>query len=223
VHDEHYKPSFVSSAFEHPEWPVITNKDPSKISLLRWGLIPGWVKDAEMAKKLKVQTVNARRETLHEKPSFRMSYSKKRCIILADGFFEFHELSGKKYPHYIRFRDDKLFTIAGLFDQWVDLSTGEMVESFSLITTEANPLMEKIHNSKKRMPLILSASDQSRWLDDTLYTGVGLLPYPDDEMEAYPVSRHITARGVDRNTPEAIKQVQYPELSISENLFSGLL
>lgn len=153
----------IYNGFQFPKTPVITNKQPDKIQLFNWGLIPFWAKDDSIKKN----TLNARIETIHEKPSFRNSVN-NRCLILADGFFEWQWLDdkGKKKQKYeLTLPDNELFAFAGLYNEWIDKSSGEIINTYTILTTEANELMSKIHNTKKRMPVIVSADYEQTWLN----------------------------------------------------------
>jgi putative SOS response-associated peptidase YedK len=211
-----YKPFFYEGAFDFPVHPVITDEEPGYISFLNWGLIPSWVKDPQQADVMRRQTINARSDTIFEKPSFRKPILSQRCLIIADGFFEWHDFGSKKYPYYIRMRDKEAFGIAGIWDRWV--SGGTETRTFSLITTDANPLMAMVHNTKKRMPVILQRDDEKKWLDKGLSRDEiksMLSPYEDRQMEAYTVSRLITSKDQDRNVAEVIAPHPYPELEAS--------
>ena len=151
------------NGFAFPKTPVITNRDKSIIEHLQWGLIPFWAKNDS----IRQYTLNARIETLSEKPSFRESI-KNRCLVIADGFYEWQWLDAKgknKQKYLITLPDDELFSFAGLWSHWVNKETGEVVKSYTIVTTEANPLMSEIHNSKKRMPVILSRENESEWIN----------------------------------------------------------
>jgi putative SOS response-associated peptidase YedK len=154
--------------------------------MLHWGLIPSWAKDRKMASKL----INARAETVAEKPAFRSAFRKRRCLVVADGFYEWQQQENKKQkqPFYFRLSDGEPFAFAGLWEHWQD-ATGEEIESCTVLTTEANDLMRPIHN---RMPVILESKNYDLWLDSEA-TKPELLqpllhPYPPEEMTAYPVS-----------------------------------
>jgi putative SOS response-associated peptidase YedK len=158
---DEFEPS-IYNGFQFPKTPIITNEHPGKIQMYNWGLIPFWAKDDSIRK----YTLNARIETLHEKPSFR-NVVKNRCLILADAFYEWQWLDdkGKKKQKYeLILPDNEPFAFAGLWSEWVDKSTGELVNSYTILTTEANELMSRIHNSKKRMPIILSSENEREWL-----------------------------------------------------------
>ena len=159
---ENYVPS-IYNGFTFPQTPVITNKDKNKIQLFNWGLIPHWAKDDSIRKN----TLNARSETIHEKPSFRQVVN-NRCLVLSDGFFEWQWLDekGKKKQKYeITLPSNELFAFAGLWSEWVDKTTGELINSYAILTTEANETMSRIHNSKKRRPMILSRDNERGWIN----------------------------------------------------------
>ncbi|MEA1897352.1 MAG: SOS response-associated peptidase [Bacteroidota bacterium] len=209
-----YRPSYYYHAFELPLLPVINSNDPSLIPLFYWGLIPSWVKSADMAEKIRYQTFNARAETISQKPSFSRPIKTSRCLVPVNGFFEWQHKTGKKIPHYIFLPDQDIFSLAGIYDTWLNKITGELVNSFSIITVQANSLMETIHNSKKRMPAILSLEDEKKWLDldQPINQVLQLLePYPQDLMEAYSVSPMISKKGVDKNTPKLIQAFSYEQ------------
>ena len=154
-------------AFEFPKTPVIVDKNPNVITQYQWGLIPHWSKDSNIQKF----TLNAKIETLLEKPSFKYS-TNKRCLILANGFYEWKWLDakGKKKEKYrITTTDNEPFALAGIYNSWVDKGTGELIDTYSIITTEANPLMAEIHNNKKRMPIVLLREDEEKWLQNENY------------------------------------------------------
>ena len=214
-----FKPIYHSSAFSTPYHPVITNEAPNKIQFFQWGLIPFWVRDEAQAKKIRFNTFNAKSETIFEKPSFKSSIKNKRCLVLVDGFFEWHEFKGKKYPYFIRMSTSEAFALAGIWESWKNKETGEQKNTFSIITTEANPLLAKIHNTKKRMPVILKVDDETRWLDDELEAEEIksiLIPFDEKYLEAFTVSKLITSRSQDTNVPEAQIETEYEELKTKQ-------
>ena len=216
--DFHFEKTYYIDAFALPKIPVVTNERPENIQLLFWGLIPRWVKNNDKAEEIRTKTFNARAETLFEKPSFRASIKDRRCLILADGFFEWREVFGKNYPYYIRMTHKQPFAIAGKWDSWKD--NEEILRTFSLITTRANPLLEKIHNKKKRMPAILLKKDEKTWLSEDVGRDdlMGLLePIDDSQLEAYTVSKLVSTRGANKNVPEALEPNEYPELKSEQS------
>jgi len=158
-----------------------------EMALLRWGLVPAWAKDPTIG----VRLINARAETAAEKPSFRVAFRRRRCLIVADGFYEWQKQQSGKQPYYIRLRGGRLFAFAGLWERWTG-PDGQEIESCTLLTTAPNDLLRPIH---KRMPVILHPDDYALWLDpavgDRQRLQPLLRPYPAAEMEAYPVSRRV--------------------------------
>ena len=154
---------------------------------LRWGLIPFWAKDTKLAAGL----INARAETVAEKPSFRAAFRKRRCLIPVDGFYEWKREGKNKVPHWFSLRSQKLFAFAGMWEKW-QAPDGSLVETCATLTTTPNELMATIHD---RMPVILKPSDYDVWLDpqveDASALSALLVPYPADEMQAEQVSEVI--------------------------------
>lgn len=158
-----FKPQETINGFDFPLTPVIIDKAPNSITHYNWGLIPEWSKDVEIRKF----TLNARIETIEDKPSFSKAIN-KRCLVIANGFYEWQWLDSKgrhKNKFEIGISDGELFSFAGLYSQWTDIVTGQIIDTYTIITTEANPLMAEIHNIKKRMPVILKREDEKRWLN----------------------------------------------------------
>jgi putative SOS response-associated peptidase YedK len=156
---------------------------------LRWGLIPSWAED----KKIGARLINARAETAAAKPSFRSAFRHRRCLLPADGFYEWQRRDGKKQPFYLRLRDDRPFAFAGLWETWTSPDS-EVIESAALLTTEANATVRPVHD---RMPVILAAADYARWLDPAVQKAEVLQPllrpYPAEEMTAHRVSLRVNA------------------------------
>lgn len=213
--EDGWRPFYHADGFAFPELPVLKQNEPESIQYHSWGLIPHWVKNVEEAKTIRTQTLNARAETLFDKPSFRDSVKHQRCLIPTTGFFEWMDFGGKKYPHYIFLSHQPLFCFGGIASEWVDRSTGEWFKSFSIITTEANALMQKIHNIKKRMPLIIAETDYEAWLDPECkreQVERFLSPFPEEHMEAYPIGKLVSKKTSDSNVPEVLEKCFYPEL-----------
>ena len=185
-----------------PTQPVlaIPNDDKNEADFFVWGLIPMWAKDPALGNRL----INARGETLAEKPAFRSSLKYKRCLILADGFYEWKGAPGRKTktPFFIHMKDRKPFAFAGLWDSW-NSPDGSLIKSCTIITTEPNDLTAIIHN---RMPVILHPRDYAKWLDPAPQTPEHLKPlikpFPAEEMNAFPVSTLVNTPAND--SPELI-------------------
>lgn len=162
-----FKSQKYINGFEFPKTPVIIDEQPDVITHYSWGLIPSWAKDEDIRK----YTLNAKIETLEEKPSFRNSIN-KRCLVIANGFYEWQwqDAKGKsKIKYEIGLSEEDLFAFAGIYSEWINQYTGEIVNTYSLLTTEANSFIADIHNSKKRMPVILKKEDEQSWLNQTPY------------------------------------------------------
>lgn len=158
---EAYRPGDFNG-FTHPKMAVITHAQPDQIQLMEWGLLPHWAKD----RRLQDHTLNARIETLHEKPAFR-AVVHQRCLVPAERFYEWQWLDEKgrqKQAYELFLPEIELFAFAGIWSEWTDQSTGELIPTFSLVTTQANALMEVIHNHRKRMPLLVHPEDEQAFL-----------------------------------------------------------
>ncbi len=178
---------------------VIAEDEKRKLEMLRWGLVPAWADDPSIGNRM----INARSETVAEKPSFRKAFKDRRCLVLSDGFYEWRRTPDGKQPYYIHMKDGSPFAFAGLWESW---RNAEEVRSCTIITTEANELVGDIHN---RMPVILAPEDYSLWLDPDFKEREALTsllrPYPNDAMEAYPVSRRVNSPS--NNVPDCIERV----------------
>ena len=183
---------------------VITNASPDgsrKVEFLRWGLIPSWAKDVKIGSRM----INARSETLGEKPSFRNAYKRRRCLVLADGYYEWVGVPTQttKQPVYIRLKSKKPFAFAGVWEEWDNKGVDELIRSCTIITCPPSSFLEKIHH---RMPVILPPETYEEWLapgeqaPDKLQQL--LQPYTDEEMEAYAVSKFVNTPKND--SPECI-------------------
>ena len=220
-----FQPVYHANAYNFPAWPIVTRQEPGKLQLIHWGLIPRWAKTAGAAADIRTKTINARSETIYEKPSYRTAAQKgRRCLIPVTGFYEWHTVGSKKFPFYINATDRKITSIAGLWDEWPDPETGELIPTYTLLTTDANPLLAAIHNTKKRMPCVLTSDAERAWLHDELTEADALAlltaPYPADRMHSYSISKLITSRTDPSDVPEVMAPATYPELSKNPQLFA---
>lgn len=218
-----YQPSFYENGFDFKPGPVITADRPKEFQAFRWGLIPFWTKSQADAAQIRLKTLNCISEEMFDKPAFRDSLkAAKRCIIPCTGFFEWRWVDGGKvkYPYFIHLKDQPIFSLAGVYASWLDKSTGQEVYTYTVLTTRANPLMEKIHNSKRRMPVILDPAHEGDWLNPLLTKDDVLAlcePMTADRMEAYTISRMITDRKVEnKNTDAIVRPFEYPELGLMD-------
>jgi putative SOS response-associated peptidase YedK len=173
---------------------VLNQDDKTILTGLKWGLVPSWSKDPDIGNRM----INARGETLSEKPSFREAFKKRRCIIPATGFYEWKKAAGGKQPYYFFLPDKPIFGFAGLYEEWTDKKTGELLETCTIITTEANDVLKPVHD---RMPVVLNSENYMLWLDekanDTNQLQKLIVPYSAKEMNAYPVSKSVNIPDVD--------------------------
>jgi putative SOS response-associated peptidase YedK len=205
------------SGFAHPKLIVFTNTKPYEPQLMSWGLIPSWVKKKANADTIRNQTLNARIETLFEKASFKNSATEKRCLIYLDAFYEHHHYQKQTYPFRISRQDDAPMVLAGIWSEWIDVSTGEVIATVSIVTTVGNNSMAKIHNNPKaaeaRMPVILGKLQEAQWLAASTPEKMQEFrrPYEDDALKYYTVKK-LLGKSAIGNFPEAIQPFVYPEL-----------
>ncbi|WP_188050818.1 SOS response-associated peptidase [Flavobacterium sp. GP15] len=181
-----FAPDDHVNGFTFPKTPIITNEDVTIIENFNWGLIPAWSKNDD----IKVMTLNAKIETIKEKPSFK-DVVNQRCLIIANGFYEWQWLDSKgknKIKYQIGIGNEELFAFAGLYSRWNDTKSGQVINTYTMLTTHASPLMAKIHNIKKRMPIVLHPEDESKWLN--------LTPVEDF---AYPYKTDLVAKQISNN------------------------
>ena len=177
-----YRPS--SNVLPSHNIAAVIHDGVNRLVQFRWGLIPSWAKDPSIGSRL----INARAETLAEKPSFRNAFKKRRCLIVADGFYESLKEGKKKIPFYFRFKSGKPFGFAGLYETWTS-PEGQPISTCTIVTTEPNDLIQPIHN---RMPVIVPRGKEFFWIDPAVHDHISLSallrPYPSAEMEAVPLS-----------------------------------
>ncbi len=177
---------------------VLRDEEKAHLDMMRWGLIPAWAKDESVGSRM----INARAETLAEKPSFKRLLQSRRCLIVSDGFYEWKQEHGSKTPMYITLKEKDPFAFAGLWDAWKS-PDGQVIRTCTIVTTEPNDLLAGIHN---RMPVILAPEMRDMWLDPAEREAAALLPllapYPATDMEARPVSRLVNNPKYD--SPELI-------------------
>ena len=194
--------------------PIVRRKQNGEreIAYMRWGLIPHWSKDSRIA----YQCFNARSETVHEKPAFRDAFEQNRCLVLTNGFYEWEKTSKKeKTPYFFHFKDDRLFAYAGLWSRNEQLGTA--VETFSVVTTEANELLQRCH---PRMPVILRPEDFQLWLDPGIKTREAVehlfTPYTSEEMAVHPVHPRVNTV---KNQGADLMQAYTPPPPVQGSLF----
>lgn len=192
-------PIHHASGFSHPDLLIYTDRSPYFPEVATWGLIPHWVHGDEQRKKIWNSTLNARGETIFEKPAFKTAAHHNRCIIYVDGFYEHHHFKGKTFPFFVHRKDERPMALAGLWSEWTNDESGGIINTFTIVTTKGNSLLSKIHNNPKlkepRMPLILPPELEDKWLlhldDESDQKSIqGLIKsYPDKELTAHTVTR----------------------------------
>jgi putative SOS response-associated peptidase YedK len=202
------------NGFTHTKIPVITNEQPHLVQGYNWGLIPKWAKDEKSAHDLRKLTLNAKSETIFEKPSFRDAAKTNHCIVLASGFFEWKTVGKDKIPHYIYCPEMPIMPLAGLYTTWKNNATQTSVNTVTILTTEANELMAEIHNDKKRMPVILPKHNIKKWFDADFSAPDAqqnahnlLLPFDTNAMKAHEISKLITSRTHSSDVPEVLMPI----------------
>jgi len=199
--DIDYMPSYNVA----PSQDIIIAIDKGKRQLIksRWGFLPSWAKDISDGYKM----INARAESVAEKPSFKQAFHKQRCLVLADGFFEWKKEGKIKKPYLIRLKSEQPFAMAGLYNKWIS-PDGEEIMTNTIITTESNDLIRPLHD---RMPVILPEDNYADWLISDIVDPSSLLkmlkPYPSDELEVYEVTSKVNSPAV--NTPENIQRLAF--------------
>ena len=191
---------------------VIIEDGVKQMVSVRWGLVPSWASDLSVGSRM----INARAETVVERDSFRDAFEKRRCLVVADGFYEWRKTGKTRQPIFIRLKRDRAFGFAGLYENWTS-PEGENIRTCTIITTEPNEVMSPIHN---RMPVILPMEQEDIWLDPAIQDPKRLLPllrpYPAEEMETYEVSAMVNS--VANDSPECLSPAA-PSMSAQPSLF----
>jgi len=206
---------YYVSGFTFPAIPVIASDAPFQIRTFRWGLIPSWIQSAERARRIRSKTLNARYETLRQRPSFKDAFDSRRCLVLVDGFFETHQVEKTRYPYFIHHKDAEPFALAGVWDRWRNPSNGKEEETFSIVTVPANSFLAEIHNTKRRMPLILDRAAERKWLERPLgrkEVGEMMRHFDERVLDAFPVARELLRQGGGSGIADLLKPYEYPEL-----------
>jgi putative SOS response-associated peptidase YedK len=205
------------SGFSHPLLPVLSSENPKEFQFMLWSLLPFWCIDEEKAQELSNMSLYSKAETIFEKPMFRKSILTKHCILPVEGFYEWREIAKIKYPYYIYPKYEGLFSLGCIYDTWTNKETGEIINSLSIVTIEANNVMAMIHNIKKRMPLILDGNNWMKWIDlETQEEELVALmkPAPGGILNYHTISKDISNRRIENNYSEIKNKVIYSELHV---------
>lgn len=209
---------YHAHGFQHPKLALFhVQNNGLNIELGRWGLIPHWIKDKEQAKQIRSKTLNARGESIFEKPSFRDAARSGRCIIPLDGFFEYHHKYGRTFPYYIQHKDRESILVGGLRASWIDPINGGLQHTVTIVTTPGNKLLSEIHNNPKlqgpRMPLVIENTDTEQWLNGSEKEARELIkPNTEQEFVAHAV-RPLRGKHYIGNCEEAQSEWVYSELN----------
>jgi putative SOS response-associated peptidase YedK len=221
----HGKPLFAVSGFDHPALPVLIEGKGLEWEPMHWGLIPHWCKDWVSAIEMSNMTLNARAETLFEKPAFKNAALHKRGLLPITGFYEYKHFKGRKFPHFIDWVDEAPRWLACVCAEWTDPQSNQAFLSFAIVTTVGNQLMAEIHNNPEldepRMPVILEGNDLLTWLSPTTTMEQCKSLFQtasDDGMRAHSV-KALRGKNSPGNTPEASQRFDYKELYEPPTLF----
>ena len=221
---EIYTPRYHENGFDFKASPIITLEKKNELLPYNWGLIPWWTKSVNDGLRIRLQTLNCISEEMFDKPSFRDSANEnKRCLIPCSGFYEWRWMDEKgksKVPYHLALQNQPLFSIAGLYSRWKDRDTDQEMFTYTVLTTKANTLMEKIHNSKKRMPVIIPRAYEQDWLNPNLTKeDVMALCMPIDSgvMNGYTISKLITNKKEETDVPKVMEPQVYPEVIDADN------
>jgi putative SOS response-associated peptidase YedK len=202
-----FVPYIHVSGFSHPHLPVATAQE--SLHVMQWGLVPRWTRNLEQAREMQSRTLNARMETVYEKPSYRDAIKRRRGLLPVNGFMEWRHEGKVKIPYFIRMRQHEIFTLGCIWEEWTEPETGECRTTFSILTTEANLLMSYVHNSAERMPVVIPHADRQQWLfaEDREEVQPLMRPLEEGLLEAFPVTREVSKIRVNTTEPRLLDPV----------------
>ena len=209
-----------ANGFNHPQMPVMTLGEPHRVQTFMWGMVPVFAKHRTDAKSWAGRMLNATCEKAGS--TFKPYFQKQRCLVFVSGFFEWQWMDPKgktKTPWFIHRENGRPFAMGGIYNHWTDRETGEVFSTYSVVTTPANALMEQIHNTKKRMPLVLPEESWSEWLNPEKMPVELLVPAPDEYLRAHQVSKDLSRRGIDTNQAYIQEAVTVPGVAADRFLF----
>jgi putative SOS response-associated peptidase YedK len=222
--DTHYK-RYHENGFDFLPSPIITAGAPEEFKFMNWGLVPFYMSDRTKAMTLRTSTLNCISEEMYEKPSFKdAAKNAQRCLIPVTGFYEWRWLDEKgknKIPYFVAFKEQPIVSAAGLYSRWKDKATDQYYYSYTVLTTVANPMMEYVHNNKKRMPVFIPREYEKDWLNKNLSNDDVLAlcqPFKSELMKANTISKLITTKEAETNVEEVLKLHQYEKASTDEVL-----
>jgi putative SOS response-associated peptidase YedK len=203
---------YFESAFTFPERPVIHHQDAPHFSMMRWGLIPHWVKDRKQAAEIRMKTLNAMSETAAEKPSFRMAMKKHPVVIPVGGFFENRHEGKSRIPYFVSGKEEKILSLAGIADEWMNPETGMSEHTFSILTCEAKGIMSFVHNSKNRSPVILQPGAWHEWLNTDIdyQDRLKYAAEPDEILQAWKILPDFNSTKTNKNQEKYLRPYEAP-------------
>lgn len=210
---------YHTNGFDHKPFLVYQKED---VVIANWGLVPNWIKSVDDKHEIWNKTLNARGESLWEKPAFKDSARNSRCLICIDGFYEYHHFRNKSYPFFIQPKSEDGLTLGGLSSEWLNPENGEVLTTFTIVTTEGNSLLSKLHNNPKlkqaRMPLILNNEQQEVWLNDEVKSKELIVPHEVD-LQIHTVEK-LSGNTYKGNRINVSEEKIYPELEF-EGVYKG--
>lgn len=214
---------YHENGFDFLPSPIVTAGAPEEFKFFNWGLVPFYMSDWSKAVALRTQTLNCISEEMYEKPSFKdAAKNGQRCLIPTTGFYEWRWLDEKgknKIPYYVSFKEEPIMSIAGLYSRWKDKRTDQYYYSYTVLTTQANPMMEYVHNSKRRMPVFIPRQYEKDWLNKNLTKDDVLAlcaPLQKEAMRANTISKLITTKEAETNVEDVLKLHNYEKLGTDE-------
>lgn len=226
--EEHFH-RFHENGFDFLPSPIVTAGAPDEFKLMRWGLVPFFMKEKDKAMQLRLSTLNCISEEMYEKSSYKdAAKNAQRCLIPVTGFYEWRWLDEKgktKIPYYISLKNQEIASIGGLYSRWKDPATNEYYYSYTVCTTQANDMMSYIHNNKKRMPVIIPRQYEQDWLNKNLSKDDVLAlckPFNSDDMKAHTISKLITTKGADTNADDEVLRLHSYEKVGTDELITKI-
>lgn len=206
----------IVNGFSHPIMPVITDDNPDTISMIKWGFLPNNIESKEKADEFltNYSTLNAKYEDIGKSKLYADSFKNSRCLVLCSGFFEWRKVNNEKIPYYITLKNEEMFVFAGIQNE-TTYYNGQKIKTFSILTIKANELMAKIHNTKLRMPLIISSEIAKQWINKELTTNQLkklLIPIPSNNLKAHTIKKFLPKDISSLNALDLITYYNYPEI-----------
>lgn len=211
--EQEWQAVYFESGFSFPSWPVLHHYPEPRFDLMQWGLIPNWTANTQKAHELRPYTLNAKSETALEKPSFKTAMKSSPVVIPVGGFFENRHEGKLRIPYFLLGKEEKILSLAGISDEWIDKESGEVIRSFSILTCAAEGVMAYVHNSKLRSPVILKPGTWRDWLNSEIDAKerLKLASLSDEILQARRIRPDFNKQKTDRNRAEFLKEWKEPE------------